>query len=108
MSTSGRPRNMSMSTHRDPLKTVGPETRLARVLAAFEEYGHDDPAAAWQALTSTWNWAAALPTGTPGTVGPGTPTVQPAPGGYELSGRWRLPSPSTSAPWVALPLATGS
>ncbi|MFE9356350.1 hypothetical protein ACFYPB_19640 [Streptomyces olivaceoviridis] len=58
-------------------------------------------------MTSTWNWAAPLPAGVPSTDRIGTPAVRPVPGGYILSGRWRLPSAADAAPWVALPLADG-
>ncbi|POX62908.1 hypothetical protein C3492_14670 [Streptomyces sp. Ru62] len=98
---------MSMPTHYDPLRALGPDTALLAVLSAFEKRGHDDPAAAWRALTSTWNWAAPLPTGFPGTDRTGTPAVRPVSGGYTLSGHWRLPSAADAAPWVALPLADG-
>ncbi|CAM5603190.1 hypothetical protein GCM10010345_68880 [Streptomyces canarius] len=98
---------MSMSTHDDQMKAVGPDSTLVGVLSAFEKYGHDDPAGAWRALTSTWNWAAQLPTGVPGTDWTGTPAARPVSGGYTLSGHWRLPSAAEAMPWVALPLAGG-
>ena len=96
---------MPMPTHDDRVKALRPDSALLRVLSALEEYGHDDPAGAWRALTSTWNWAAPLPTGVPGTDGTGTPAARPASGGYTLSGHWRLPSAADAMPWVALPLA---
>ncbi|MFJ7495105.1 hypothetical protein ACIQZB_28675 [Streptomyces sp. NPDC097727] len=96
-----------MSTHGDPLKTLGPATGLAQVFASFEPHGHADPAGAWRAFTGTWNWAAPLTAAVPRTGLPRTPVVRHASGGFALSGLWHLTLHEGTGPWLALPLAAG-
>ncbi|MFJ5035870.1 hypothetical protein ACIQB5_49690 [Streptomyces sp. NPDC088560] len=89
------------------VKALGPDTGLARLFAFFESDGYSDPSAAWQAFTSTWNWAAPLTTADPAAAfGPG-PVVQPAMSGFTLSGAWHVPSYDGTAAWLALPLGGG-
>ncbi|MGP4046967.1 hypothetical protein [Streptomyces sp. 2A115] len=101
---SGLPRPITTSRYGDHPKLLGPDNGLAGVFAFFESQGHSDPAGAWQALTSTWNWAAPLVTAVPRAGFPG-PVARPAPGGFRLSGLWRPPSDHGTGPWLALPLA---
>ncbi len=98
---------MSIPTHGVPPGTLGPDTALAQVLASGERQAHHDPAAAWRAFTSTWNWAAPLIAAVPRTGLPQTPSVQPVTGGFALSGQWRLPRREVTGNWVALPLGDG-
>ncbi|MGP4013887.1 hypothetical protein [Streptomyces sp. 4N124] len=95
---------MTTSTYGDHPPVLGPDTGLAQVLAFFEAEGYPNPAAAWQALTRTWNWAAPLTAAVPRADRP-APMARPVPGGFTLSGQWRLPSHDGTAPWLALPLA---
>jgi hypothetical protein len=95
---------MTTSTYGDHPKLLGPDTALARVFAFFESEGHSDPAAAWQALTRTWNWSAPLTTAVPRADSPG-PVARPTPGGFALSGQWCLPAHDGTGPWLVLPLA---
>lgn len=90
--------------HADCPKVVGPDTPLAKVFAFFESDGYSDPAAAWHTFTGTWNWAAPLTTAVSRTELPG-PVARSAPGGFTLSGPWRLPSHEATGSWLALPLA---
>ncbi|MET9879019.1 hypothetical protein ABZZ36_30955 [Actinacidiphila glaucinigra] len=83
---------------------VGPDAPLPKVFAFFESDGHFDPAAAWDAFTGTWNWAAPLTTALPRSEPP-QPPARPAPGGFALSGRWCPPCAGTGS-WLALPLGT--
>ncbi|MFF4796244.1 hypothetical protein ACFY2M_42880 [Streptomyces sp. NPDC001276] len=85
-------------------EVLGPDTPLARVLAFCETSGHAGPAGAWQELTRAWNWAAPLTTAVPRVDFPG-PVARPVPGGFALSGQWRLSSPDGTGPWLVLPLA---
>ncbi|MER7930738.1 hypothetical protein ABTY96_47870 [Streptomyces sp. NPDC096057] len=95
---------MTPPTHGHTVRLLGPDTPLAQVFAFFEADGHAGPAAAWHAFTGTWNWAAPLATAVPRVGLPG-PVARPVPGGYALSGHWRLPSHDGTGTWLALPLA---
>ncbi|MDX3853155.1 hypothetical protein [Streptomyces sp. AK02-01A] len=90
----------SRGTHAE---AVGPGTDLAQVLHAYEREGHQDPAAAWESFTAAWNWAAPLPAALPADHGRLT-TARPVPGGFSLSGVWRIPSDVKQGRWLALPL----
>lgn len=85
-------------------ETAGPDPDLGRVFADFERDGHDDPGAAWETFTSTWNWAAPLPTAVPGDESAQGPLARPVQGGFALSGQWRLPSRRWPRRWLALRL----
>lgn len=105
------PRHTAAAGGVEYLRTVGPDTALPRVLESFELDGFSDPSAAWDALTSTWNWAASLATAVPVGVSTAGVGVRPVPGGFSLSGQWRLPT-DAATDWLALPLtatpATGN
>ncbi|MFB7504633.1 MULTISPECIES: hypothetical protein [Streptomyces] len=91
----------------DYLKVHGPDTGLARLFAFFESDGYSDPSAAWQAFTSTWNWAAPLTRVEPAADFGHRPVVRKATGGFTLSGVWHVPSCEGTAAWLALPLGGG-
>jgi hypothetical protein len=80
----------------------GPDADLSQVLERFEHAGHRDPAAAWNAFTGTWNWAALLDTAPAPVDGDSLPVVRSVAGGFLLSGRWRRPMGGRSE-WLALP-----
>ncbi|MFF4243517.1 hypothetical protein ACFYY2_03475 [Streptomyces sp. NPDC001822] len=84
---------------------AGPDAGLPRVLERLEHAGHRDPSAAWDVFTRTWNWAAPLATALPVTADGAGPVAQAVPGGFSLSGRWRLPA-GVRSDWVALPVPT--
>ncbi|WP_329042829.1 hypothetical protein OHT61_31295 [Streptomyces sp. NBC_00178] len=84
---------------------AGPDAGLPRVLACFEHAGHQDPTAAWDAFTRTWNWAAPLAAAFPVTVDGAGPVARAVPGGFALSGRWRPPT-GDRTDWVAVPVPT--
>lgn len=94
-----------LTTHGNPRDVLGPNTALARVFALCEAAGHDDPAGSWQRLTRAWNWAAPLGIAVPRVDVPG-PAVRQVPGGFALSGQWRLPARGGTGPWLALPFLT--
>ncbi|MFF5499812.1 hypothetical protein [Streptomyces aquilus] len=73
------------------------------MFAAFEAAGHTDPAGTWQALTAAWNWAAPLPAAVCHPDFPGA-TARRAPGGFTLSGLWKLPPREETGPWSTLPV----
>ncbi|WP_331737642.1 hypothetical protein [Streptomyces sp. NBC_00019] len=98
---------MTTSTYGDHPTVLGPDSDLAQVFAFFESEGYVNPAAAWPALTRTWNWAAPLTTAVPRADRP-APTARPVPGGFTLSGQWRRPSYDGTDPWLALPLGPAS
>ncbi|MFE7751319.1 hypothetical protein [Streptomyces sp. NPDC057428] len=80
---------------------AGPDEGLPCVLERFELAGHQDPLAAWDAFTRTWNWAALL--GTALSVGAG-PVARAVQGGFSLSGTWLRPTGEQSG-WFAVPAA---
>ncbi|WP_327111265.1 hypothetical protein OG206_01340 [Streptomyces sp. NBC_01341] len=84
---------------------AGPDAGLPRVLERFEFAAHQDPSAAWDAFTRTWNWAAPLAIALPVTADGAGPAARAVPGGFSLSGRWR-PSGDEQSGWVALPVPT--
>lgn len=94
---------MTTSAKHRYLRVLGPWTPLARVFTFFASDGRSDPAAAWHAFTGTFNWAAPLTTAVPRTDLPG-PVARPTPGGFLVSGQWRLVSHEGTGPWLALPM----
>ncbi|MGP4051800.1 hypothetical protein [Streptomyces sp. 2A115] len=91
-----------MSQNSSP-EVVGPDTALAHVPRFYEHEAHHAPSAAWNAFTATWNWAAPLPAALP--ADHGLPIARSVPGGFSLSGVWRIPSDVRRGPWLALPVA---
>ncbi|MGW3496339.1 hypothetical protein [Streptomyces sp. NPDC001020] len=83
----------------------GPDSDPARVFEVYENEGHADPGAAWASFTTNWNWAASLPHAVAESGPDGPPTARAVPGGFSLSGRWRLPGDTEVGRWLALPLA---
>lgn len=81
----------------------GPDDAPARVLNHFESAAHRDPAEAWRAFTTAWNWAAPLTTAATAGDRAQAP-ARPDGGGFSLSGRWRLPSQDETDHWMVLPL----
>jgi hypothetical protein len=107
---SGLRKDTTASAHGGHPAVPGPEAAPARVLHHFESAGHRDPAEAWRAFTTAWNWAAPLTAAATAGDRAQAP-ARPDGGGFSLSGRWRLPSQDgtdprvgETDPWVVLPL----
>ncbi|MEV5607467.1 hypothetical protein [Streptomyces sp. NPDC052225] len=96
---------MTAHVHGGPRTLLGPRAPLSRVLAFYEGLAHADPAASWQAFTTTWNWAAPLPAAEPDAGARQPSGVRPTPDGYRLSGRWHRPPSAARGNWHALRLA---
>ncbi|MEU3188567.1 hypothetical protein ABZ707_30890 [Streptomyces sp. NPDC006923] len=97
------PRHTPAASQSTPPETVGPGTALVKVLESYERAGHDDASAAWESFTAAWNWAAPLPTAVTADHDH-LATARPVPGGFSLSGAWRLPPGLRRGRWLALPL----
>ncbi|WP_151477337.1 hypothetical protein [Streptomyces albicerus] len=95
------PRHGTASQGTSP-EVVGPGTALAQVLRFYEREAHHDPSAAWRSFTTTWNWAAPLPAALP--TDHGLTIARSVPGGFSLSGVWRMPWDARHARWLAVPL----